>query len=119
MLNQLIASSVYPSGQTPPRAILLSANDDAARELAPQLKYHQTDDIAVYAMPTIYAGRPSPVQDAELGSFSFCDMPWLFEDYYAGALSQSALRESLRGLSDAQTRLVALVMMPTSAGAFA
>jgi len=108
MLNQLIASSAYPSGQTPPRAILLSANDDAARELAPQLKYHQADDIAVYAMPTIYAGRPSPVQDAELGSFSFCDMPWLFEDYYAGALSPSALRESLRGLSDAQTRLVAL-----------
>lgn len=108
MLTQLISSSSYPSGQTPPRAVLLSANADAARELAPQLKYHQKNDLAVYAMPSIYAGTPNPVQDAELGSFNFCDMPWLFDSYFSGPLSQSALQKSLQGLPDSSSRLVAL-----------
>lgn len=108
VLNQLVTSSAYPSGQQPPRALLLSANEATARELAPQLKYHQLNDIAVYAMSTIYAGRPHPSEDAELGLFSFCDMPWLFANYYNGALSQSALQDSLQGLPESLSRLVAL-----------
>jgi outer membrane PBP1 activator LpoA protein len=108
MLTQLITSSSYPSGQTPPRAVLLSANVDTARELAPQLKYHQSNDLAVYAMPNMYTGTPNPVQDAELGLFSFCDIPWLFDSYYSGPLSQSALQNSLQGIPDSSSRLVAL-----------
>ena len=107
-LKQLMASSTYPSGPQPARALLLGANGEAARELAPQLKYQQGSDIAVYAMPTIYSGRPNPQQDAELGSFSFCDTPWLFADYYGGPLSQSALQHSWRGLSESLVRLIAL-----------
>lgn len=106
--NQMLASSRFPSGQQPSRALLLSANDELARELAPQLKYHQNTDIAVYAMPTIYSGRPAPVQDADLGSFSFCDIPWLFSDYYNGPLSQFALQNSWVGLPESLVRLVAL-----------
>ena len=106
--DQLIGSANYPSGQQPPRALLLSANDNAARELAPQLKYHQNIDLAVYAMPTIYSGRPNPTKDAELGLFSFCDVPWLFDDYYNGPLSQAALQNSWQSLPDNVTRLVAL-----------
>ena len=106
--NQLVNSASYPGGQQPARAVLLSANAEAARELAPQLKYQQNADLAVYAMPTIYSGRPSPVQDAELGSFHFCDVPWLFADYYGGPLSQSALQNSWQGLSETVTRLMAL-----------
>lgn len=108
VLNQLISSSSYSSGQQPSRALLLSANADTARELAPQLKYHQASDLAVYAMPAIYAGAPNPVQDAELGAFEFCDMPWLFDSYFSGPLSQSALRDSLQGMPDNLSRLVAL-----------
>ncbi|WP_292568539.1 penicillin-binding protein activator [Methylomonas sp.] len=108
VLNQLISSSNYPGAQQPSRALLLSANADAARELAPQLKYHQNTDLAVYAMPTIYSGSPNPVQDAELGSFEFCDMPWLFDSYFSGPLSQSALQNSLQGMPDSLSRLVAL-----------
>ena len=106
--DELIKSARYPSGQQPPRALLLSANDDAARELAPQLKYQQNIDLAVYAMPTIYSGRPNPTKDAELGLFSFCDVPWLFDGYYSGALSQAALQNSWQSLPDSVTRLVAL-----------
>lgn len=108
VFNQLINSASYPGGQQPARAILLSANAESARELAPQLKYHQNTDLAIYAMPTIYSGRPSPVQDAELGSFTFCDLPWLFADYYGGPLSQSALQNSWQGLPETVTRLIAL-----------
>lgn len=108
VFNQLIKSSSYPSAEKLSRALLLSANDATARELAPQLKYHQSTDLAVYAMPTIYAGHPRPAEDAELGSFSFCDMPWLFSDYFSGPLSQSALQKSWQGLPEAVSRLVAL-----------
>lgn len=108
VLKQLLSSSSYPSGQQPSRALLLSANADAARELAPQLKYHQSSDLAVYAMPAIYSGSPNPVQDAELGSFEFCDIPWLFNNYFSGPLSQSALQSSLQGMPDSLSRLVAL-----------
>lgn len=108
VFNQLIKSSSYPSAEKLSRALLLSANDATARELAPQLKYHQSTDLAVYAMPTIYAGHPRPAEDAELGLFSFCDMPWLFSDYYSGPLSQSALQKSWQGLPEAVSRLVAL-----------
>lgn len=107
-LSKLISSSTYPSGSEPSRAVLLSANAEAARELAPQLKYHQTSDLAVYAMPTVYSGAPHPVQDAELGLFSFCDMPWLFDSYFSGPLSQSALASSWQGMPDSLSRLVAL-----------
>ncbi|MGY6274284.1 penicillin-binding protein activator [Methylomonas sp. MgM2] len=102
----LVDSSAYSGG--PPKAVLLSANDEVARELAPQLKYHQSIDLSVYAMPTIYSGQPKPVQDAELGLFTFCDVPWLFNDYYSGPLSQSALQTSWQGLPDSLIRLVAL-----------
>lgn len=108
VFNQLIKSSSYPSAEKLSRALLLGANDATARELAPQLKYHQSTDLAVYAMPTIYAGHPRPAEDAELGSFSFCDIPWLFSDYYSGPLSQSALQKSWQGLPEAVSRLVAL-----------
>ena len=108
MLNKLISSSSYPGGQQLHRAVLLSANADAARELAPQLKYHQNTELSVYAMPTIYSGHPNPVQDAELGLFGFCDMPWQFDDYYSGPLSQAALQNSWQGMPDSLSRLIAL-----------
>ncbi|MGR8931209.1 MAG: penicillin-binding protein activator [Gammaproteobacteria bacterium] len=107
-LDRLIANSVFPSEQQTPRALLLSANDEIARELSPYLKYHQNANLAVYAMPTIYSGRPNPVLDVDLGLFSFCDVPWLFADFYGGPLSQSALRSSWEGLPDSLVRLVAL-----------
>lgn len=107
VLNQLTASLTYPGAPQGPRALLLSANDDVARELAPQLKY-QTGELAVYAMPNIYSGQPNPVQDAELGAFGFCDMPWLFGQFYQGPLSQEGLQNSWQAMPAALTRLIPL-----------
>ena len=96
------------SAPTQSQALLLSANDATARELAPQLKYQQSVDLTVYAMPTVYSGRPNPSQDAELGLFGFCDIPWIFNDFYSGPLSQSALQNSWQNLPESVTRLIAL-----------
>lgn len=109
IINNLLSSTaVLPDGQKLPQTLLLSVNPDVARELAPQLKFHQAGDLAVYAMPNIYSGRQNPAQDAELGAITFCDIPWLFADIYSGPLSQAALQSNWQTLPDHLTRLVAL-----------
>ncbi len=108
VLNGLLSSTAEQNGQKQQQTVLLSANPEIGRELAPQLKFHQTSDLAVYAMPNIYSGHQSPVQDAELGKISFCDMPWFFADVYSGPLSQNALRNTWQNLTDIQIRLVPL-----------
>lgn len=89
--------------------LLLSATPDMARELAPQIRYHQGGaKLDVYAMPTIYGGRQNPAQDAELGAITFCDIPWFFSENYSGALSQAAMQPTWQGMPDSVMRLVAL-----------
>ncbi len=106
-LNTLLKTD--PRVQNQPQTVLLSASSpEVGRELAPQLRYHQSGDLAVYAMPNIYSGRQNPVQDTELGKITFCDIPWLFADAYKGPLSQSALQHTWQALPDSVTRLVAL-----------
>ena len=108
VLNGLLSSTAEQNAQKQQQTVLLSANPDIGRELAPQLKVHQNSDLAVYAMPNIYSGHQSPVQDAELGKINFCDMPWFFAEAYNGPLSQSALRYTWQNLTDIQIRLVPL-----------
>lgn len=105
-LNTLLATD--PRVKDQPQTVLLSASPELGRELAPQLKYHQSGDLAVYAMPNIYSGRQNPIKDTELGAITFCDIPWLFADAYSGPLSQSALQTTWQTLPDSATRLVAL-----------
>ena len=107
-LSALIAPRTEVNLPRTPQTLLLSASPEIARELAPQLKYHQTDDLAVYAMPNVYSGRQNPAQDADLGRVQFCDVPWLFADRYAGALSQTALQKQWQSLPEGVTRLFAL-----------
>lgn len=108
MLDALLAPNADPNAPKQPQTVLLSANPEVGRELAPQLKYHQSSDLAVYAMPNIYTGHQNPTQDTELGKINFCDMPWLFADAYSGPLSQSALQPTWQALPDSVTRLIAL-----------
>lgn len=109
ILNALLApASGEPATEKQPRTVLLSANAEVGRELAPLIKYHQNADLAVYAMPNVYGGRQNPTEDAELGRIQFCDMPWLFADSYTGPLSQTAMQSSWQALPENLTRLVAL-----------
>lgn len=108
MLNALLATPPGLNVQKTPRAVLLSASPEVARELAPQLKYHQSVDLAVYAMPNVYSGRQSPGEDAELGQFNFCDIPWLFPGTYDGPLNQAALQSAIQDLPETTIRLLPL-----------
>lgn len=108
MLNGLLAAPTSANAPKPQQTLLLSASPEVARELAPQLKYHQNADLAVYAMPNIFSGRPNPAQDAELGKIKFCDMPWLFGEAYSGPLNQAALQSTWQNFNDTQLKLLAL-----------
>ncbi|NOV32063.1 penicillin-binding protein activator [Methylomonas sp. ZR1] len=108
IVKTLLSNSVSANGQKQPLALFVSASSELARELAPQLKYSQSSELSVYAMPNIYSGRQNPVRDSELGKINFCDLPWVFGDAYTGALSQQAVQNTWQGLSDSQVKLVAL-----------
>jgi outer membrane PBP1 activator LpoA protein len=107
VLSVLLGSKALPGNQPPAQTVLLSANPELGRELAPQLKYHQTGNLAIYAMPNIFSGHLDPVLDADLGMISFCDMPWLL-DNFGGPLSQTALGNTWQTTGDSQIRLRAL-----------
>lgn len=107
-VTALLAPSVSIDGKKQPIAVFVSAGPEVARELAPQLKYPQSAELSIYAMPNVYSGRQNPVRDADLGAIRFCDMPWLFGEYYPGPLGQSALQNTWQGLADSQIKLVAL-----------
>ena len=108
ILKNLLGANANSGGHKPSLALFISASPEQARELAPQLKYQQSSELAVYAMPNVYSGRQNPVRDAELGKVNFCDIPWLFPEAYSGDLSQQALQNTWQGLSDGQIKLVAL-----------
>ncbi len=57
--------------------IFLAANARSARLIKPQLNYHRARNVPVYATSHIYAGKPDPVQDADLDGIRFGDMPWM------------------------------------------
>lgn len=108
IVKTLLSPGTSVNGQKQPLALFVSASPELARELAPQLKYSQSSELSVYAMPNIYSGRQNPVRDSELGKINFCDLPWVFGDAYTGALSQQAVQNTWQGLSDSQVKLVAL-----------
>jgi outer membrane PBP1 activator LpoA protein len=108
MLNALLGSTSITAQQGQPQTVFLSAFPDVAHELALQLKSRQNSDLAIYAMPNIYSGRPDPLHDADLGNINFCDIPWFFADYYKGPLNQTALQANWERLTDTQIRLLAL-----------
>lgn len=108
VLKELLATTGDATAQKASPAVLVSANPEQGRELAVYIKSLQNQDLAVYAMPNIYRGHQSPVQDAELGKINFCDMPWLFAETYGGILSQSALQGTWQNLGESQIRLLAL-----------
>lgn len=108
VVKALLAPSVNAAGEKQALAVFISAGPEQAREIAPQLHYSQSSELAVYAMPNIYSGRPNPAKDTDLGKITFCDVPWLFGEVYGGPLSQQALQSAWQGLSDSQIKLVAL-----------
>ena len=85
--------------------VFIAARPEQARLLGPQLRFHRTGELPIYATAAIYDGE---TPSADLSGLRFCDMPWM--------LSQDremvALRGTLQGLAPGRprehTRLLAL-----------
>lgn len=59
--------------------LFLAANAQQARLLAPQIRFFQAHDLAMYATSTVYSGKPDPATDADLDGIIFGDMSWMLE----------------------------------------
>jgi outer membrane PBP1 activator LpoA protein len=85
--------------------VFIAARPEQARLLGPQLRFHRTGELPVYATATIWdGGAPGP----DLAGLRFCDMPWMM----ATDGDTAALRGQLRALFPSRpkdhTRLLAM-----------
>jgi outer membrane PBP1 activator LpoA protein len=56
--------------------IFLAANSSQARQIRPQLRFHEAGDIPVYATSRIYSGQPDPAGNQDLNGVRFPAIPW-------------------------------------------
>lgn len=57
--------------------IFMAAFPRQARQLRPQLKFHQAGDIPVYATSHVYSGTEDASADRDIDGVMFGDMPWV------------------------------------------
>jgi len=57
--------------------IFLAADQTLARQIKPQLSFHQASDLPVYSTSAVYGGKPNRRKDQDLNGIIFGDMPWL------------------------------------------
>lgn len=89
-------------------AIFISGYPRTSRLLNPQLKFYRASRIPVYATPHSYSGRPNPAQDIDLNGINFCDIPWLYDDAYLGALDLDTLQSTWQQFPSIYLRLIAM-----------
>ncbi len=58
--------------------VFLLAYPSKARQIMPLLKYYYVTRTPVYAISSVYAGVVNTMEDRDLDSIIFCDMPWMF-----------------------------------------
>lgn len=67
--------------------VFLAARADAARLLLPQLRFHRSGNLPVYATSQAYEiGNAS----ADLNGLRVCDMPWILDAGYSAERTQAA-----------------------------
>ncbi|MEQ1636399.1 MAG: penicillin-binding protein activator [Methylococcales bacterium] len=105
---------VVPNLQFTPRkrqdvdAVLITAYPQDAKVFQTQIqRLSQAHNIPIYATPQIYNGITSPT-DNDLNNITFCDIPWLLNASYQGALSQEALRPTWQQFPEIYLRLIAM-----------
>lgn len=66
-------------------AMVLLVSAEQARRLKPLFDFYYAETLPVYAMSSIYGGRPSPGTDRDLNGIIFCDIPWLLDPQHMQA----------------------------------
>ena len=77
--------------------VFIAARPEQARLLGPQLRFHRTGELPIYATSLVYEGD-APGHD--LNGLRFCDMPWMLSP--DGAFAD--VRAQLQGLFPARPR---------------
>jgi len=74
--------------------VFMAAFPRQARQLRPQLEFHQAQDLPVYSTSHIYSGIADPDADRDIDDVVFGDMPWVLDP----AASGGALRRDVGAL---------------------
>ena len=100
--------SFTPRRRTDVNSIFIEARPANGRSLNPQLKFYHAADIPVYATSHIYTGQANPRRDGDLNGITFCDIPWIFQDFYQGNLTLTDLMSQGQSIPKKYWRLIAL-----------
>ena len=85
--------------------VFMAAFPRQARQLRPQLEFHQAQDLPVYSTSHIYSGIADPDADRDIDDVVFGDMPWVLDPVASGG----ALRREVGALwSDSVSAFVRL-----------
>lgn len=85
--------------------VFIAARPEQARLLGPQLRFHRTGELPIYATATIYDGDvPGP----DLAGLRFCDMPWMMAPDGDAAALRGQLRALFPSRPKEHARLLAL-----------
>lgn len=85
--------------------IFIAARPDQAKLLGPQLRFHRSGELPVYATSLVYDGE-APA--ADLNGLRFCDMPWMLAQDGEWAALRSQLRTQFPTRPRDYARLLAL-----------
>jgi len=100
-----LRSQFQPRRRDDINLVFVAARPEQARLLGPQLRFHRTGDLPIYATATIYDGDVPP---ADLSGLRFCDMPWMLAQDGEAAALRSQLRTLFPARPKEFTRLLAL-----------
>jgi outer membrane PBP1 activator LpoA protein len=85
--------------------VFMAAFPRQARQLRPQLEFHQAQDLPVYSTSHIFSGIVDPEADRDIDGVIFGDMPWVLDP----AASGGDLRRDVESLwSDSSSTFVRL-----------
>lgn len=85
--------------------VFLAARPEQAKLLGPQLRFHRTGELPIYATSLIYEGDAPAV---DLNGLRFCDMPWMLSPDSDFAKLRGQLQTLFPGRPREYTRLLAL-----------
>jgi len=100
-----VQSQFQPRRRDDVDVVFIAARPEQARLLGPQLRFHRTGELPIYATAQVFDGDP-PV--ADLNGLRFCDMPWMMAADGAAAQLRGRMKALFPARPKEYTRLLAL-----------
>jgi hypothetical protein len=91
--------------------VVILARPLKARQLVPQLKFHRSGSLPLFATSHAYTGHPDPQQDIDLNDLFITDIPWMF----ASETNQDPAYQAMQGQTETMGGLLRLYAMGVDA----